>query len=206
MGNFADLGNFQFVTVDEKGLIGSVYFERGRIRLVHKYGPCISDFASMLEKERKRNPDIVDIRVSRSFPDVRGFNADRKTAMAFASQKMSLFEIMEFLDNTGKVLLTKHHKSRGCPCQEIAFSKTVVSKCGDIFNKLDTLEFRNRQALFSEARKSLEKLNVTPDERDGMLPSLSFYNEMTDISCYIYGIDKKAVHLPKDYGFSVLKK
>ena len=43
MGNFADLGNFQFVTVDEKGLIGSVYFERGRIRLVHKYGPCISD-------------------------------------------------------------------------------------------------------------------------------------------------------------------
>lgn len=34
-------GNFQFVTVDDEGKIGSIYYQYGRIRLIHKGGPGI---------------------------------------------------------------------------------------------------------------------------------------------------------------------
>lgn len=46
---FSDLGDFKFASASLKNgkiCIGSLYFENGRIRLVHKKGPCVELFSS----------------------------------------------------------------------------------------------------------------------------------------------------------------
>lgn len=42
--NFEDLGAFIFSSADSNGKIGSIYFQNGRIRLVHSDGPLIESY------------------------------------------------------------------------------------------------------------------------------------------------------------------
>lgn len=40
--SYSELGQYKFVSMDQNHLVGSIYYERGRIRLVHSHGPTVA--------------------------------------------------------------------------------------------------------------------------------------------------------------------
>lgn len=59
--NFEDLGAFIFSSADSNGKIGSLYFQNGRIRLVHSDGPLIESYEkiSYFIVNEEANGDIL---------------------------------------------------------------------------------------------------------------------------------------------------
>lgn len=57
-------GNLEFVTINEDGFIGSLYFENGRIRLTHCAGPLVTAYDSspfrIVVRENEKAPAIRD--------------------------------------------------------------------------------------------------------------------------------------------------
>lgn len=49
------VGDYKFVTVDDQGLVGSIYFANGRIRLLHEFGPQVS-LEIPVRQEVRRHP------------------------------------------------------------------------------------------------------------------------------------------------------
>lgn len=72
INQYQQLGNYLFVSTDNNGKIGSVYYENGRIRLVHSKGPTISGhdcIAYFVVPNYFRKPDKKDY-YNKKFKDI----------------------------------------------------------------------------------------------------------------------------------------
>lgn len=195
MGNFADLGKYQFVTVDKDGLIGSVYFEKGRIRLIHDYGPCVY-FDNDISKE-SLDADVVSVEVKRyllvASSDKTQYPFNFVAAKGMAAKGVALYERFEYLDAMRNVLATGDHESRGCPCVDVDITKTLLKHIEEVFDKLNDEDYRLAQTEFTEAKLRLSNLEF--------VSNLSFYKIVSKMSNDIFILLKgKYIHNPTEYG------
>ncbi len=132
------LGNYQFVSVDANGKIGSIYFEKGRIRLVHSHGPYVS---SPSEKPRTDRYIVNNL----SNPQ-RSFNTPWSIGVAaeYAIMGWHLHEE------------TTKHTSRGCPC----FIKIGGAEGQIVSSLLKTLDDHFDEISCWESRKNENKNNI----------------------------------------------
>lgn len=190
MATYKDLGNPLFVTVSKdtsgKDKIGSVYFEHGRIRLVHSHGPCIELHKDIYERISE-NLDLTEGHLEcKRYKDVANDN------------RLVEHYLYIFNDSKKKPVLCRTHRSRG-NCLDINDKecKTLKSRLEDIFKILNNQEYILCQEIFK---------NYVRKKNDISLIKESYiYKTISKISYEIYNLDKEHIFKPTEYKFDKIK-
>lgn len=95
--------DYQYVTVNATGEVGSIYFPNGRIRFVHKHGPQAVVQASVTRYLKKDH--LQEILTSANMPKT------FEEAKTKAAEKYALYEEYSHLGHTS----ARKHTSRGVP-------------------------------------------------------------------------------------------
>lgn len=202
MAAFTDLGNYQFVTIDDNQKVGSVYFEHGRIRLVHPAGPCIElhkDLEASMMKAAKRPVD-ERFEVER-YIKVAGDSVILDDIKSVLKNKSVLFEQFVSISNDGNTLLLGNHISRGYPYNSRKVLSKLVDNLETIFNLIDGNNYQKKQKIFEGGYCQLLDLEISDNDFNSYIPQLSFYEIVRDVSFDVYKVCKDLVHDPTEYGF-----
>ena len=190
MASYKDLGIPLFVTVSKdtsgKDKIGSVYFEHGRIRLVHPHGPCI-----------ELHKDIYES-ISENLDLTKGHLECIRYKDITNNNRLVEFYLYIFNDSKKEPVLCGTHESRG-NCLDINDKecKTLKSKLEDIFKILNNQEYVNHQNKFSDM------LTLCGDISE--IKCLTYYQTVSKISYEIYNLDKEHIFKPTEYKFDKIK-
>lgn len=182
---YTDLGNPLFVTIskDEHGKekIGSVYFEHGRIRLVHPYGPCIELHQEMENKITQLYPDLND-----------GHLECRRYLNPEDESRLVELYFYVFNNTRKESVLCITHSSRG-QYAELKKYQTLSNKLKDIFNLLNDPEYITCQKILDSLLESNNDLSL--------IQGSAVYKKVNQVSFQIFNMDTKNIFDPTEYGF-----
>lgn len=139
---YSDLGRYLFVSMDEDRKVGSIYYENGRMRLVHGNGPTVDrhnkdDVAYFVIPNYyyphfNGNPTIYSIcpdiisnggyllnvtsrKIKTEVKSVIGFNSNGIISLQQVKNTMCLYEVYLQLKNNNILTFNGDHLSRGYP-------------------------------------------------------------------------------------------
>lgn len=181
---YSQLGKYLFVSMDEKGKIGSVYYEKGRIRLVHGDGPKISghDFiAYFVVPKNFKKPQSNDYRnktfdeIYQSIVSKNGYLLEQTNKQLakgnqyntvsidsiFNISSMRLYEVY-FKNENNSLKSYNRHISRGYP-QYLNISNdtalreifNAISNNKELSNAQGNSSYPNRQEIIKRANRKI---------------------------------------------------
>ncbi len=202
MAAFTDLGNYQFVTIDDNQKVGSVYFEHGRIRLVHPAGPCIElhkDLETPMMTAAKRP---VDEKFEvRRYIMLAGDSVVMDDIKSVLKNKSLLLEQFISISTDGDSLLLGDHISRGYPYNSRKVLSRLVDSLETMFNLIDGKNYQKKQKIFEDGYRQLLDWEINDNDLNSYIPQLSFYEAVRDVSFDVYKVCKDLIHDPTEYGF-----
>lgn len=179
---YQQLGNYLFVSMNQNNEIGSVYYEKGRIRLVHKSGPKISghDYIAYFVVSNNPNSDYKNKTFDEIYQSIVSNNGlllkQTNNILMQGSQyeshsintingisSMTLYEVY-FKNKNNSLKSYNRHRSRGFPRYlNISNNTTLkeifdaISKNKELSNAQGNSSYSNRQDIIKSANEQIYK-------------------------------------------------
>ena len=200
---YADLGVYLFASV-QNGMVGSLYYENGRIRLVHKYGPCIEmhDKQNRLQFiiNKKHNWKDFHKKLTGTMNDICKFMLGMDSYMLDTSSvqaldffpKEKIYHLFLYGSNTQLTdyylfelfflegQLVTYHSSRGYPDTSIHYGNKYTSQLAYVFDTIqndEILKFAQCNVNCCEAKQRIDVANTELYFYcESYMPTLKLYN------------------------------